>query len=132
MAASSGRGDRRRSSARCVEHDLIVLPELLDEPACLLLIIHSRSIPQDLIDRAVAVDCGEDSLLCLVDREGEIGIGMGSIDQDGHGAKGHAVRDTQGPRQTQRNVAAPGTAAERYRLALADAIVTISNKAVPG
>src|SRR6202521_3867207 len=57
---------------------------------------------------------------------------VGPIDQDGHGTWGRPVPDAQGPRQTQRNVASPGIAVERDRLALARAIIAIGDEVVLG
>jgi hypothetical protein len=68
-----------RKALSQVEHDLIVLPELLDKPAGPL-ITRPCGIPQDLVDRAVAVDCGEDSLLCRIDRKGKVGVCVGPVD----------------------------------------------------
>jgi len=65
-----------------VEYDLIVLPKLLDKPAGLLISNCCRGGLQDLIYGALPVDCREDSLLCGIDREGEIGVGVSPIDQD--------------------------------------------------
>jgi hypothetical protein len=80
----------------------------------------------------VAVNCGEDSLVCRIDREGEVGVGVGPIDQDGHGTGGHPVLDAQGPRQTQRNAFPPGIAVEGDRLAVVEAIVAIGDEVVFG
>src|SRR5271165_1211034 len=125
-------GPRTQRSARpCrVKHDLIVFPELLEEPADIFLVARLRSDPLDLIDRAVAVDCGEDSLLCRIYGEGEVGVNVGPIDQNGRRTGGHPVADAQGPRQTQRNIGRPGVTVERDRLALANAIVAISDEVV--
>jgi hypothetical protein len=42
-------GPRTQMSTRAcrVEHDLIVLPELLDKPAGLLIVTRSRGVPKD-------------------------------------------------------------------------------------
>src|SRR6516162_11044275 len=63
-----------------VEHDLIVLPELCDEPAGLPVINCSRGVSQDLIDRALAVDRREHPFLRRIDRQREVRIRMGPID----------------------------------------------------
>src|SRR6516164_3238432 len=115
-----------------VEYDLIVLPELLDKPAGLPIANCSRGVPQYLADRAFAVDCGEDSLLNGIDGEGEVGVGVSPIDQDGHRAGGHPIAYAQGPRQTQRNASPPGVAVEPDRLALVQAIVAIGDEVVFG
>src|SRR5262249_50395195 len=55
-APRPGPRTERSVRARRVEHDLIVLPELLDKPAGLLITTPSRSVPKDLVDRAIAID----------------------------------------------------------------------------
>ena len=55
-----------------VEHDLIVLPELLDTPARLLIATPACIATQDLRDRSFAVDCGKDTLRGRVYGKGEV------------------------------------------------------------
>jgi hypothetical protein len=107
------------------------MPEPFEQPAGL--VAHRlRSDPHDLCDRSAAIDCREDSVLSFMDRKGEVGVGVGPIDQDGHETGGHSVPDAQGPRQTRRNVFPPGITVERDRLAVAEAIVAIGDEVVLG
>src|SRR5262249_43960344 len=112
------REERRRSvRARRVKDDLIVFPELLHELARRFFTSRCRSTPHDLVDRVLAVDCGEGSLLRRIDRQGEVGEGMCPIYQNGRKTGRHPVANTQDPRQVDGNVAAPGIAVEGNRLA---------------
>ena len=80
-----------------IEHNLVVLPKLLDKSVGLLITSRSRA-PQDLIDRAAAVDCGQYSLLRHIDREGEVGIGVGPVDEDRRKTGRRPVANAQSPR----------------------------------
>ena len=68
----------------CIEHDLIILAGLLDKPVGLLTTNCSRGAAQDIIDRTLAIYCGEDPFLCGTDGQGEVGLGVSPIDKDGH------------------------------------------------
>ena len=73
----------------CIEHDLIILAGLLDKPVGLLTTNCSRGAAQDIIDRTLAIYCGEDPFLCGTDGQGEVGLGVSPIDKDGHETGGH-------------------------------------------
>jgi hypothetical protein len=105
-----------------VEHDLVVLPELLDKPAGLLFATGSHRGPQDVIDRAVAVDSGEDPLLCRIDGKSEVGIGVGRV---GSGPPRNPAVPGRGQRVhgTQWDIALLGVAVEIDRLTLTRAII---------
>src|SRR5215469_2104785 len=81
-----------------VEDDLVVLPELLEKPTGVLGTTCSRSFPHDFLNGVRAVDCGEDPLQCRINRKGEIGVGVGPIDQHGRKAGWYPLADAEGPR----------------------------------
>src|SRR5262249_15577197 len=83
-------------------------------------------------DRALAVDCGEGSLLRHIDGQGEVGKGMCPIYQNSRKTGWHPVANTQDRRQADGNVAAPDITVECDRLPLASAIVAVSDEVVPG
>ncbi len=70
-------------AVRRVQYDLIVLPEPLEKLLGFIVAHSPRHRLQDLIDRAFAVDRGVYLLLRRVDRESEVGVGVGAVDQDG-------------------------------------------------
>src|SRR5262249_3638898 len=88
----------RSVCAARVEDDLIVLPELLEKPTGVLGTTCSRSFPHDFLNGVRAVDCGEDPLQCRINRKGEIGVGVGPIDQHGRKAGWYPLADAEGPR----------------------------------
>src|SRR5215471_11276855 len=77
-----------------------------------------------------AINLSKDPVLYGSDRESEIGISMGPIDQDSYRTRRDPVTNAQGPRQTQRNVSWPRGALKCSQPALARAIVSVSDEVV--
>jgi hypothetical protein len=58
-----------------------------------MIITRTHRATKDFFDRAVAIYCGEHPTLRLIYREGEIGVGVCPIDENGHTARRHSVPD---------------------------------------
>src|SRR5262245_53085663 len=107
------RGDAMPSCRRCrtrrVEHDLVVLPQPLEEAqrptlTCRVL----PDVLDNLGDGAPPVYGPEQPILGRVDGENEVGKRVSPVDQDGYAAPGRPLADADGPRQADRHEVTPG------------------------
>src|SRR5689334_16817738 len=95
------RSSMLRIEVSCIDHDLIVPPELLEECP------HGGKVPfgaGDLADAASRVDCVEPSLLPLVERQSEIRAAVFAIDQHRSRSGGQSLLYADGVRRSHRHV----------------------------
>src|SRR5262245_29151788 len=107
----------RFAVARGVKHDLIVLPEALEEGQGLALA--NTALPgllENLAQSSLSVDRAEQAIAGRVDGESEIWKWVGAVDQDGDATPRDALPDANGPRHADRDVLLPAIARPRNRL----------------
>src|SRR5262245_13715953 len=121
---------RRSVSARHVEHNLVVPPQLLEKCSSTLPGLTAADVIDDVLDATSAVDGIEQPFFELTNDKNEIAVAVITVQQHGGRALRDPLLNTHGIRKAQRDIVPPGFTVESNSRAGFTGIAAMDHKAV--